>query len=155
MFGTHTEQILYMNFEDNDVVMQVVRGGFFFVVNASFPLVALSILTDLGAIIFNEHNPRAITWKKRIILLLMADTLPVLVAMIMPKVRPVFEIGGAFGGCLSNFFFPPMLYFLQSGKRWYHPKSIGLILFSLFGLGSCAICTYQAILDCIDTSKNN
>ncbi|KAK8866538.1 hypothetical protein M9Y10_009502 [Tritrichomonas musculus] len=153
MFGENTEQLLYMNFDDNDVLIQIVRAGFFFVVNASFPLVALSILTDLGAIIFNEHNPRAIPWKKRIILLVMADLLPVLVAMIMPNVRPVFEIGGAFGGCLSNFFFPPLLYFLQSGKRWYHPKSIGLLVFSLFGLGCCGICTYQAVLDAIDSFK--
>ena len=153
MFGSNTEQLLYMNFDDKDVLMQVVRAGFFFVVNASFPLVALSILTDLGAIIFNEHNPRELSWKRRIILLVLADLLPVLVAMVMPKVRPVFEIGGAFGGCLSNFFFPPLLYFLQSGKRWYHPKSLGLLFFSFFGLACCAICTYQAVLDGIDTFK--
>ena len=153
LFGAKTDQIVLSSFPANDILMQVVRSGFFFVVNASFPLVALSILTDLGAIIFNEHNPRKLAWKRRIILLFLADTLPVLIAMVLPKVRPVFEIGGAFGGCLSNFFFPPMLYFLQSGKRWYNPKSLGLIFFSLFGIFTCAICTYQAILDAIETFK--
>ncbi|OHS98817.1 Transmembrane amino acid transporter protein [Tritrichomonas foetus] len=153
MFGAGTEQIVLSSFDHSDILMQVVRSGFFFVVNASFPLVALSILTDLGAIIFNEHNPRQLSWKRRIILLCLADSVPVLIAMILPAVRPIFEIGGAFGGCLSNFFFPPLLYFLQSGKRWFHPKSLALLTFSIFGLLSCGICTYQAVLDAIDAFK--
>ena len=155
MFGEDTNQILYSSFPHNDVLMQVVRGGFFFVVNAAYPIVGLMVMTDVSAMIFNQHNPRDLTWNRRILCLLIANILPVLVAMIMPNVRPIFEIGGAFGGCLSNFFFPPLLYYKNLGKKWYKAESIGLILFALWGFVAMVIATAEAVIDAIDTFKNN
>ena len=74
--------------------------------------------------------------------------------MILPEVRPAFEIGGAFGGCLSNFFFPPLLYWKQLGRKWYHPSSIGLILFALWGFVAMIVATWEAVLDAIESFKN-
>lgn len=154
MFGEETNQILYSSFENNDILMQVVRGGFFFVVNAAYPIVNLQVTTDLGSMIYNQHNPRELPWKKRGVCLLLANSLPVFIAMILPEVRPAFEIGGAFGGCLSNFFFPPLLYWKQLGRKWYHPSSIGLILFALWGFVAMIVATWEAVLDAIESFKN-
>ncbi|OHT09415.1 Transmembrane amino acid transporter protein [Tritrichomonas foetus] len=153
MFGSTTDQILYSSFEHNDILMQVVRGGFFFVVNAAYPIVALMVMTDVGSMIYNQHNPRELPWGKRIICLLISNSLPVLVAMVMPKVRPIFEIGGSFGGCLSNFFFPPILYWKQLGRKWYDPMSIGLLLFALWGFVAMVVATAEAVIDAIETFK--
>ena len=149
MFGDETNQILYSSFDKSDILMQVVRGGFFFVVNAAYPIVSLMVTTDLGSMIYNQHNPRELPWNKRIVCLLLANSLPVFIAMILPEVRPAFEIGGAFGGCLSNFFFPPLLYLIQLRKKWYHPMSIGLILFAVWGFVAMIVSTYEAVIDAI------
>lgn len=153
MFGDETNQILYSSFDKSDILMQVVRGGFFFVVNAAYPIVSLMVTTDLGSMIYNQHNPRELPWNKRIVCLLLANSLPVFIAMILPEVRPAFEIGGAFGGCLSNFFFPPLLYLIQLRKKWYHPMSIGLILFAIWGFVAMIVSTYEAVIDAIESFK--
>ncbi|KAK8860360.1 hypothetical protein M9Y10_012024 [Tritrichomonas musculus] len=153
MFGDETNQILYSSFDKSDILMQVVRGGFFFVVNAAYPIVSLMVTTDLGSMIYNQHNPRELPWNKRIVCLLLANSLPVFIAMILPEVRPAFEIGGAFGGCLSNFFFPPLLYLIQLRKKWYHPMSIGLILFAVWGFVAMIVSTYEAVIDAIESFK--
>lgn len=155
MFGAETNEILYASFDHNDPLMQAVRAGFFFVVNAAYPIVNLQVTTDLSAMIYNLHNPRELTWKKRIVCLLLANVFPVLVAMVLPNVRPAFEIGGSFGGCLSNFFFPPLLYWKQVNKPWHHPLKIGLLLFALWGFVAMVIATYEAIVDAIASFKSN
>lgn len=152
--GIHTDEIVIHSEYFNpggkaNILIQVCNAGFFFVVNASYPLVSLQITTDLGAIIYKEHNPRKVSWKKRIILLLIANVPPIIIAMVMPNVRPIFEVGGAFGGCLSNFLFPPILYWWNSGKKWYHIQSLLLMAFAGFGLLSAAIGTWQAVVDAI------
>ena len=153
MFGAETKQILFGNFHDNDILIQIVRIMFFFVVNASFPVVGITVATDISDIIFHEHDPANLPWKKRFICLFIADAPPLLVAMILPEVRPALEIGGAFGGCLTNFFFPPMLWVKQSDQKIYHPTNILCILFAAFGVISAAIATYQAVVDAIETFK--
>ncbi|OHT03737.1 Transmembrane amino acid transporter protein [Tritrichomonas foetus] len=153
MFGKSTEQIIFQSFDSNDLVIQIVRVTFFFVVNASFPVVGIAVATDISDIVFKVHDPATLPWKKRIIALAIADVPPLLIAMVLPKVRPALEIGGAFGGCLTNFFFPPMLWFMQSDKRWNHPSNILCLLFASFGLVSAAIATYQAFEDAYHTFK--
>ena len=154
IFGAYTDQIIFASFDNHDILIQIVRATFFFVVNASFPVVGIAVATDISALMYNVHDPAELEWAKRIKCLLIADAPPVLVAMILPKVRPALEIGGSFGGCLTNFFFPPLMYILNSEKKKTHWTNILLICFASFGLISSAIATYQAIIDCIETFKN-
>lgn len=156
MFGASTQQIIFGSFDTNDIVIQVVRVTFFFVVNASFPVVGITVATDISDVVFHEHDPATLPWKKRAIALLIADGPPLLFAMILPEVRPVLEIGGAFGGCLTNFFFPALLWFKQSDKPTYHPTNILCLFFVLFGVVSAAIATYQAVIDAKESlTKHN
>ncbi|OHT07886.1 Transmembrane amino acid transporter protein [Tritrichomonas foetus] len=151
MFGKGTEQIIFQNFSSSDIIIQIVRVTFFFVVNASFPVVGIAVATDISDLIYHEHDPANLPWGKRIICLLIADAPPLLIAMVLPKVRPALEIGGAFGGCLTNFFFPPMLWLKQSDKKLFHPTNILCMLFVGFGVISAAIATYQAVIDAYHT----
>ncbi|EAY18879.1 Transmembrane amino acid transporter protein [Trichomonas vaginalis G3] len=153
MFGAYTEQIIFGSFDNKDILIQVVRATFFFVVNASFPVVGIAVVTDISALVYKVHNPADLDWKRRIICLLIADGPPLVLAMALPKVRPALEIGGAFGGCLTNFFFPPLLYIVQSKKKWYHPTNLLLLLFVTFGFVSSGIATYTAVEDCVHTFK--
>jgi len=155
MFGAGTEQIIFGSFDNHDLIIQIVRITFFFVVNASFPVVGIAVTTDISSMLYKVHDPAKLDWKRRIKCLIIADLPPLIVAMILPKVRPVLEIGGAFGGCLTNFFFPPILWIKQSSHPMTHWTNILLILFSLFGLFSAAIATYEAILDCIHIIKHH
>jgi amino acid permease len=153
MFGVLTDQMVTHSFSDKDVLIEVVNIGFFLVVNASYVMVALQVMTDLGAMIFNEHDPKKISWKRRAPLLVLTNGLPVLIAMVLPNVRPAFEIGGSFGGCLSNFVFPPLLYWWNSGLKAWHWKSLLLGFLGLFGLVAMVLGTYQAVTDAIETFK--
>ena len=102
MFGRGAETIILNSFDSHDIVIQVVRVFFFFVVNASFPVVGIAVATDISD-----------------------------------------------GGCLTNFFFPPLLWLMQSDHRFYHPANILCILFVAFGVISAAIATYEAVVDAI------
>lgn len=155
MFGESVDQIILSSFDPKDIVIQILRVAFFFVVNASFPIVAMSISTDLSDIIFKSHDPTKISCLKRSIVLLLSNGPPLLIAMALPKVRPAMEVGGAFGGCLTNFFFPPFLWLKQSEKPVYHITNILCIVFSLFGIISAIIATYQSIIDALEALKEN
>jgi amino acid permease len=149
IFGSETHQISISSFPSNDVVIQIIRVGFFVVVNASYAVVSITVMQDISSLLYKVQNPADLPFFKRVSALFLANALPVGIAMILPNVRPAFEIGGAFGGCLSNFFIPPLLWVVKSSKKWYHPFNILMSLFSLFGLVSAGIATYQAVVDAI------
>ena len=150
LFGQNTAQISISSFPNDDIFMQVVRVGFFLVVNASYAVVAISVMQDISSLCFKVHDPATLPLWKRALALFLANAPPVIIAMFLPNVRPAFEVGGAFGGCLSNFFVPPLLWIVLSKKKWYTPLNLAMLAFSLFGLVSAVIATYQAILDAIN-----
>jgi len=150
IFGVDTHQISISSFPSSDIVIQIIRVGFFIVVNASYTVVSITVMQDVSSLLYKVQNPADLPFLKRGSALFIANALPVGVAMILPNVRPAFEIGGAFGGCLSNFFIPPLLWVVKSSKKWYTPLNIFMILFSLFGLVSAGIATFQAVDDAIN-----
>jgi amino acid permease len=156
-FGKKTSQIViqsYLEYNQNDLLMQGVNIGFFLVANACYVIVSLQIMTDLGAMIFDQHDPKKLSWSKRLPLLSLTNGVPVLVAMILPSVRPVFEIGGAFGGCLTSFFFPPLLYWWNSGRSFFHWKSLLLAALGTFGILTMFLGTFEAIVDAIASFRS-
>jgi amino acid permease len=154
MFGSSTEQIVIHSFPQSDILVQISNVGFFLIANAAYVMVSLQVMTDLGAMIFNEHDPKKMRWRHRIPLLLLTNGIPVLVAMVLPNVRPVFEIGGSFGGCLSNFCFPPVLYWWYSKRPFYHWKSLLLLALALWGFVAMVIGTYNSVADAIDSFRH-
>lgn len=154
--GADVKEIIYQSFDD--IPMNIVRYGFFVIVNSSFSLNSINVLQDLSSLIFKEQNPGSLSFKRRSLLLVIANVPVVIFAIIMPNARPAFEIGGAFGGCLSNFAVPPILAILEEYYRELRKFSFSIamyVLFALFGIVSGAIGTYQAVLEAIEDIKGS
>lgn len=153
IFGVDTNQIVISSFDSHDIFMQVVRVGFFIVVNASFAVNGINVIQDISSLVFKQQNPSKLSFGRRAIVLLITNVPPVLCAMFLPEIRPMFEIGGAFGGCLSNFFVPPVLYIVLNRSKGVGITNIAMGLFALFGLVSAGIATYQAVVDAMDPNN--
>lgn len=154
MFGAGTEQIIFHSFDDGDVLMQITRVGFFIVLNASYPVVGMTVIAELFGLIFKNNNPAKAPLGKRIVILALTNVPPALIAMILPKVRPALAVGGALGGCLTNFFVPPVLWVKQSKEKWSHWSVVLNLMFIIFGIVCAIIATYEAIEDAVNTFKH-
>lgn len=146
MFGENTNEIILDNFSDRDVIIQITRFGFFIVVTTSYPIISLTIQTQLSAIIYKISDPATLSFKKRAIILSLANVPPVLIAMILPNIYPVISVGGSLGGCMTNFFFPAIFWIKKSPHKIYHYTNLFCIFLGLFGFVSAVVATYQAIL---------
>lgn len=149
-FGNDVRDIVLASFEQKDVVIQAVRIAFFIVVTASYPVIALSITADLSALIFHINNPNTLPTRNRIIVLIIANVPPMIIACVCPNISPVLAVGGSLGGCLTNFFFPAILWIKQSPKPVSHWTNILCLMFAMFGLGSAVIATYRAVIVAIN-----
>ncbi|EAY22036.1 hypothetical protein TVAG_456710 [Trichomonas vaginalis G3] len=149
IFGVDTKQISISSFDSKDIVMQIVRVGFFIVVNASYAIIGLSVVQDIASVMFGVENPSKLPTGKRLITIFITNLPPVTVGMFLPEIHPVFEVGGAFGGCLANFFVPPLLYVLVSRYRWFNPTNLFMIALSCVGIMVAGLATYQAVIDAI------
>lgn len=145
MFGAETDEIILDNFKNNDVIIQITRFGFFIVVTTSYPIIALTIGSQLSAIIYGVFDPATLNLKKRSIVLFLANAPPVLVAMVLPNIYPVISVGGSLGGCMTNFFFPAIFWIKKSPEKIYHWTNILCLLLAFFGFVSAAIATYQGV----------
>ena len=146
MFGEQTKEIILDNFADSDILMQIIRVGFFIVVTASYPIVALTVAASLSHSIFKVSDPHNLDIKRRIFILLLTNFPPVLVAMVCPNIYPVISIGGALGGCLTNFFFPAIFWIKNSKMPLYKLTNIFCIFLAIFGLVSAGIATYEGVV---------
>lgn len=153
IFGKDTAGIILDNFESTDVLMILVRIGFFVVVSFSYPCIGQSVMGTWSQWIFGDVNQGALPTKKRIVVLALTNLIPLAIAIFLPNARPALSIGGAFGGCLVDFFFPALMWVVISKKKWFHWQNILCIIFAIFGLVCCVIATYQAIVDAINEYK--
>jgi len=146
MFGQETHEIILTSFSNGDLAVQAVRVGLFIAVTASYPVIMLSIGSDLSALIFHQNNPNNLNTKSRSLVLLVGNIPPVLVAMVCPFISPVLAIGGALGGCMTNFFFPSLMWLVNSKKHKLHWTNIFCLLLVIFGFVSACIATYRAVI---------
>lgn len=153
LFGEYADQVIFTSFQDKDTLIQITRAGFFIVLNASYPVIGMTVMTELSNLIFRIPDPADLPTKARIICLLICNGPPILIAMVLPWVRPALDVGGSFGGCLTNFFIPPFLWLKQSQHSWTHWTSILSLLFVIFGIVASVIATYEAILDASNLIK--
>ena len=150
LFGADCKDVVLDNFSSKDVLIIIVRAGFFIVVTCSYPCIGQSVMAAWGALIFKDSNQGELPFAKRSVVLFLTNIIPLAFAIFLPRAGPALSIGGAFGGCLVDFFFPAIMWFKMSKKRWVHWQNILCLLFALFGIVSCVIATYQAIIDAID-----
>lgn len=153
MFGEDTKEVVFDSFPADDIIMIIVRIAYFVILTASYPVLGMSVLTTYSVAIYGVHDQKTLPWKKRFVILFLENILTLLVAMFFPNVRPVMAIGGAIGGCMTNFFFPPAFYLIVSNKSWKTWTHVLLIILAIFGIISTVISTYEAVLDAIHSFK--
>lgn len=153
MFGSETDGNILKNFPDDDVLMLIVRIGFFFVVSFSYPCITQPVMASWGQLLFKANDQITLPTKQRIVVELCANVIPVVVAMFLPEAKPILSVGGAIGGCVVDFVFPPLLWIVFYKMKKTSPQFILCVLFIIFGLVTAAISTYQSILDTIDSFK--
>lgn len=150
MFGENTQEVIFDSFPDDDILIIIVRVSYFVILTASYPVLGISVLTIYSYALFDVHDPKQLPWKQRSVCLFLESILPLSLAMFFPNVRPIMAIGGAVGGCMTNFFFPSAFYLIvYKGSH----KSIGhvlLFILGIFGIITTAISAYEAVVDAIN-----
>lgn len=153
-FGDQTKPNVTQNFADKDILIIVVRAAFILVVSFAYVSISQNTVISWSEIIFKDPNVNTIKTWKRAICLVCTNIIPLVIAMFLANAKPALNIGGAMGGCMTNFFFPAILWIKNSDKKWYYWKNILCILFAIFGVVAAVISTYQAVLDAIDAFSN-
>lgn len=153
IFGDQCQGNILNNFADNDILMVIVRVGFFIIVTVSYPITHPAIICSFSALIFKENNASNLYGWRRALLLVLSNGIPLILGMFLPEMKPALEVGGALGGCLGNFFLPGIMWVLTSDKPKTHYTNILSILLSIFGLVSAVISTWIAVESAIDAFK--
>lgn len=149
MLGSECKDNILNSFPDSDILILIVRIGFFLVVSFSYPCLGQSILSSWSQVLFGENQHAELILWKRAIVILCTNIIPILIAMFLKSASPALSVGGAIGGCVVDFFYPALMWVLLSKKKWTHWQNILCILFAIFGIVCGVICTYQAIVDAI------
>jgi len=149
ILGGKAKDNVLLAFPDNDGLILAVRACFLVVVSASFPCVTQSLSASWSQIIYGINVPKELPTMKRVLVLAVSNGIPLFLALFIPNAGPALSIGGAFGGCLADFFFPPIIWFLISKKPWSHWQNLLCLLFMTFGVVACVVSTYLAVVDAI------
>lgn len=153
MFGDKTEDSILDNFANDDVLMIIVRIGFFLVVSFSYPCLGQSCLSSWSMVFYHVNQHSELPSKKRAVVLACTNVIPVVLACFLPDASPVLGVGGALGGCIVDFFYPALMWVLISKRPWTYWQNILTILFAAVGIIFGVICTYQSIVDAINSFK--
>lgn len=152
-FGEKTEGNVLKSFKDDDYLILVVRICFFIVVTCAYPMVAQSIMSAWSQVIYQDDNPIGLPTKKRAVVLLITNMIPLVLAMFLPEAKPALGVSGALGGCLVDFVFPSLIW-LKSTKLPYSDwRNVLAAMLGIFGAVAAVISTYQAVLDAINSFK--
>jgi len=152
MFGEKTEGNVLKNFPDDDTFIIIIRAAFFLVVSFSYPCVAQAVMCSWSQLIYKNNFANQLPASKRIVILILTNIVPILVGMFLPQAKPALGIGGALGGCIVDFAYPPILwimyYKLKCGKVY-----VLCVIFAIFGFVTAGISTYEGFVDAIDAFK--
>jgi amino acid permease len=153
IFGEGADANVLNSFPDDDILIVVVRGGFFIVVSCAYPTVLQNIEAAWSNMIFGDDFPAGLPTKKRVVVLVVSNVIPLGIAMFVPKAKPVLEVGGGFGGCLVDFVFPGIFWIKNSGKPWSYWKNVLALMLVIFGFAFGVVSTYLAIMGAIQSFR--
>lgn len=152
-FGKDTEGNVLKSYDANDILMVVVKSGFFFVVSCAYPMVSQTVMSTWSFIIFKDTKQAGLPFLKRAVVQLITHAIPLVIAIFLAEVKPALSVGGSLGGCIAQFTFPPWMWIKNSDKPLSHWTNVLCIIFAIFGVVVGIISTYQAIVDAIDAFK--
>jgi amino acid permease len=156
IFGVMCDQDVLSSFDGQDLMIQFARCSFFIVLNASYPVMAFVMSCEVSTLFFSHWNAAVLPFLKRLIVLLVVNVPVVLIAMLMPDMRPILEIGGALGGCMCNFVYPPLLWFLsREGVPWFSLSRLPMIIFAALGVVCAILAIRQASVDAFELYRSH
>ena len=153
IWGENSEGNILNNWPDKDVLMLIVRVGFFLIVSVSYPITHPAVACSVSQLIFHENDACALFGWRRALVLVISNGVPLIIGMFLPQMKPALEVAGALGGCLGNFLLPGIMWVLTSDKPKTHYTNILAILLAFFGVVSAVISTWQAIESAIESFK--
>ena len=149
-FGTQTNSNVLNSYPDDDILMIITRGVFFFVVSFAYPLVSQSTMGCWSSLLFKISSHNNLPPLKRILVLALNNIIPLVIAMFLSTAKPILGIGGAVGGCLANFTYPALMFLKTSDRKLTDWRNILTILFGVFGVVAGILATYQAVIEAIN-----
>ena len=149
IFGSSANSNILNSFENDDVLIIIVRIGFFIVVTCAYPLLAQNVFGNWSQLIYHVNVASQLPNAKRAVILIIGNGIPLLIAMFLSSIKPALSVSGSLGGCIVNFMFPGLLYVKHSTEKLTNWKNILAMLLAAFGLVAGIISTYQAIVDAI------
>lgn len=152
-FGAETAGNVLNSYPDDDKLMIAVKVGFFIVVTVSYPATHPPVICSWSELLFKENNAIDLTGWRRVVGLLVTNSIPLIIAMILPDITPVLEVGGALGGCIGSFAFPALMWVVNSERPKTYWKNVLAIVLVVYGCASGILSTYYAVLDAIDSLK--
>ena len=126
IYGIDTNGNVLKNFPSNDVIIIICRVCFFVIVTCAYPMIAQTVQAMWSELIFKNDQPSGLPSKRRVIILVLTNSIPLLIAMFLPSAKPALSIGGALGGCLVDFAFPSLEFIVYNRGmlKWSNWKMI-------------------------------
>lgn len=153
MNGNSTKSDILNSFDDEDVLMIVVRAIMFCVATFSYPILNSDIVGSIGAIVFDNHNPAEMTLKERLILIPIVNIVSFIGAMVSNDIQPILGLGGAIGMCLIGIAFPAACKLRTTEMPLTYWKNILYMLMAIMGIVLAAVCGFSAVYDLIESYK--
>lgn len=154
LFGSETKSDILESFAPDDILFIFVRIGLFISVSASYPAIVLSIVGSIGQMLWNEEIPETMLTRHRLILIPIVNIVNVLLAILLPDIKPILGVGGSLGGCLVGFAFPSLCRLMTRKASLLTVTNILHIVMCVFGIAAACICTYTSVESAIDTFSN-
>ena len=151
-YGSSTAKNVLNSFPDDDVFIVILRILFFLIVSFSYPVIAQAVMCSLSQLIYHNNYANSLPTGKRTIILIIANSIPVIIGMFLPQAKPAIGISGSLGGCIVDFVFPPVLWVMYYKPKW-NLETILCILFAIFGFVTAGVSTYESVLDAISEFK--
>jgi amino acid permease len=149
-FGDQVKGNVIETYADDNSLFIAVRVGFFLTVTLSWPITAPAIGASFGELIYNVNNPIDLFGIQRVVIVVLSNGIPLIIAMFLSEVTPALEVGGAIGGCLGSFLLPAVMYLVHSDKPKTDKWNIVAMVIIVFGALSGVVSTYYAIVGAID-----
>lgn len=153
MFGENIDGNILNNFADDDVLMIVVRVGFFLIVTMSYPITHPCVSCSWSDLIFGVNQAAELVGWRRALVLALSNGVTLIIAIFLPQVRPAIDLAGALGGNIGNFTLPAVMWFMSSKQKKSHWTNILSIAMAVFGCVTAVIGTYMAVISAVDAFR--
>ena len=152
--GDKTKADFLMSFDEKIVMIIILQVAIFIVVTLTYPFVIRNIMFQWAEYFFGVSDYERASKKQRLILIPVVNLINVALALFISDSSVMLGFGGALPGCLMCFAFPSLCYLKTTNESFKSMKSIGHIIFVIFGILLGCICTVFNVIDLVNNAKS-